>query len=167
MGRKLFFLGCLPSMTLVLGFFISHGARVIFIPKVGKPSHTKAGDYRPISLCSFLRKLLERILDVHIRASIYPLLLFQHAHTRSKSVETAPHSLTSRVEKSLHVKEYTLAVFLDIEGAFNNVNPVPLVRALNSLNLDQNLVRFTEFLLKSHKAVFYLESRSQLTPEKT
>ena len=55
------------------------------------------------------------------------------------------HSVSSRMEKCLHVKEYTLA----IEGVLNKINSDTIVKALNSLNLDQNLVRFTEFLLKS------------------
>ena len=45
----------------------------------------------------------------------------------------------------MHVKEPTLVTFLDIEGAFNNVN----WDAIGPLNLFQNLVRFIELLLKS------------------
>ena len=50
---------------------------------------------------------------------------------------------------SLHVKECTLTIFLDIEGAFSNVNSNAIARALDILNLNQNLVRFTELFLKS------------------
>ena len=66
-----------------------------------------------ISLSSFLLKTPERVLDVHIRASIDPELLFtsQHTYTRGKSVESALHSLISRVEKSMQIKEYTLAIW--------------------------------------------------------
>ena len=58
----------------------------------------------PISLCSFLLQILERVLDVHIRASIDPALLSssQQAYTRGKSVETASHSLIPRMERSMH-----------------------------------------------------------------
>ena len=82
---------------------------MIITAKPGKPSHI-SDDYRPISLSSFLLKTLERVLDVHIRASIDPALLStsQHAYTRDKSVETALHS---RVEKSMSVKEYTVVIF--------------------------------------------------------
>ena len=64
-------------------------SRVIFIPKAGKPFHTKANYYKPISLCPFLLKTLEAVLDVHIRVSIDPTLLmdYQHAYTRGKSVD--------------------------------------------------------------------------------
>ena len=63
-------------------------------------------------------------------------------------MEATLHSLISRVEKSMHVKEYII-IFLDIESAFNNVDPDAIVRALGSLNLGQNLVRFIEILIKS------------------
>ena len=47
------------------------------------------------------------------------------------------------------VKEYTLAIFLGIKGAFNDVDPDSIVRALGSLNLGQNLISYIAFLLKS------------------
>ena len=60
---------------------------------------------------------LERVLDVHNRASIDPALLSdsEYAYTKGKSVETALHSLISRVEKSISVKEHISTIFLDIE----------------------------------------------------
>ena len=94
------------------------------------------------------------------------------------------------MKKSLHFKEYTKTIFLDIEGIFGNVNLAAIAGALNSLNLEQDLVRFIELLYKLRvvtstvgglhivrelsvevhrsRAVLYyisssLESRSQLT----
>jgi len=46
------------------------GVEVIFIPIAGKPSHTNTKDFRPISLCFFLLKTLERLIDIHIRLTI-------------------------------------------------------------------------------------------------
>lgn len=45
-------------------------------------------------------------------------------------METVLHTPKSQVEKSLHVKEYTLAVLLDIESTFNNINQNLLRMAL-------------------------------------
>ena len=50
------------------------------------------------------------------------------------------------MKKSLHFKEYTKTIFLDIEGIFGNVNLAAIAGALNSLNLEQDLVRFIELL---------------------
>ena len=52
---------------------------------------------------------------------------------------TALHSLPLERKTSVHVKEYTFAIFLDIEGAVNNVEPDAIVRTLSTLHLGQNL----------------------------
>ena len=80
--------------------------KVVFIPKGGKASHTKAKDFRPISLSSFLLKTLERIIDAHIRSSLGSdtLSTAQHAYMKGKSTDTALHSLVSQIERSLNYK---------------------------------------------------------------
>ena len=100
-----------------------------------------------ISLCSFPLKAVERILDDHIKALIVPALLhaYQHAYTRGKLVDTALHCLNSRLEKSRHIKEYTLAIFLDIEGVFYIVDLDAIVRTLGS---GRYIIRFIELPLK-------------------
>ena len=45
----------------------------------------------------------------------------------------------------MDVKEYNVAISLDIEGVFNNVDPDVKVRALSSLNLGENLVNLSSF----------------------
>ena len=69
------------------------------------------------SLCSFLLNTVERVLDVHISASMDPALLFdsQHASASGKPAETTLHSLISRLEKSMHVKEYTLEILCTLK----------------------------------------------------
>jgi hypothetical protein len=50
--------------------------KVTFIPKPGKLDYTEANDYLPISLLSFLLKIMEKLEDRHIRDSAlkkYPL----------------------------------------------------------------------------------------------
>jgi len=43
-----------------------------------------------------------------------------HGFQAGKSTESAPHQLVGRTEKALDAREYSLGVFFDIEGAFNN-----------------------------------------------
>jgi len=99
--------------------------KVVFIPKAWKATHTTANDFRPISLTSFLLKSFERMISLHIRATVDPtqISVAQHACTKGKSTESALHLVVGSIEKSLSIKEYTLITFLDIEGAFNNVIP--------------------------------------------
>jgi len=100
-------------------------SRVPFVPKPGQSDYFQAKAFRPISLTSFLLKTLERLIDRYIRDSVllvHPLQKNQHAYQPGKSTETALHSLVTRIERTLERQEYALAVFLDIEGAFDNAS---------------------------------------------
>jgi len=67
--------------------------KVVFIFKAGKATHTTAKDFRPISLTSFLLKRFERIISLHIRATVDPTQISeaQQAYTKGKSTESALH----------------------------------------------------------------------------
>jgi len=74
---------------------------VAFIPKAGKVTHTTAKDFRTISLTSFLLKSFERMISLHIRATVDPTQISaaQHAYTKAKSTESALHLVVSSIEK--------------------------------------------------------------------
>jgi hypothetical protein len=64
--------------------------RVTHIPKPGKLDYTTAEAYRPISLLSFLLKMIEKLVDRNIREGAlkkYPLYRNQHAYQIDKSTE--------------------------------------------------------------------------------
>jgi hypothetical protein len=101
-----------------------HQVKVVFIPKPGRNTYSGPKDYRPISLTSFLRKTMERLVDRHLRDEtlvLSPLHPNQHAYQAGKSTETALHQLVVRVDKTLDQRHTALGVFLDIEEAFNNI----------------------------------------------
>ena len=127
--------------------------KVVFIPKAGKPSHIGPKDFRPISLSSFLLKTLERLIDSYLRSSIDKRLLSsrQHAYSKGKSTETALHDLVSFIEGSLDVGEYTMVSFLDIEGAFNNVEPNAIITAMSSFGVHESICRLVENLLTQRR----------------
>jgi ribonuclease HI len=96
---------------------------VVFIPKIGKPSYEVAKAYRPISLMSFILKTLEKLIDKNIRLEeleTNKLNPKQFAYQEGKGTETALHDITTFIEKSLSKRCVALAVFIDIEGAFDN-----------------------------------------------
>ena len=126
-------------------------SRVVFIPKGGKHSHTKAKDFRPISLTSFFLKIMERALDLIIKNGLSTTYLSkaQHAYQKGKSTETALHVAVHYIESSLQFKEYTLCGSLDIEGAFNNINTETIVSALRLAGVQQRIIDWIEVLLKN------------------
>lgn len=105
---------------------------VKFIPKAGRASYEEAKSYRPISLSSFLLKSLERIVDHYIRNESlkdFPLHPMQHAYQRGKSTTTLLHNVVHDIEKAFSLKHSSLGVFLDIEGAFDNVSFESIIEA--------------------------------------
>jgi hypothetical protein len=57
--------------------------KVTFIPKPGKANYTEAKAHRPISLSSFMLKMMEKLVDRHIRDEILglrPLHWYQFAY---------------------------------------------------------------------------------------
>ena len=125
--------------------------RVTFIPKAGKSGHSHPKDYRPISLTSFLLKTLERLIDLKIRGStgFNRLCKAQHAYCKGRSVESALHEVVNTVEKTLQIKEYTMATFMDIEGAFNNLECKSIQRALEKFNVETAISRWINQMLRS------------------
>ncbi|RZK37795.1 MAG: hypothetical protein EOO61_08560, partial [Hymenobacter sp.] len=75
-------------------------------------------------LSSFFLKGLERLVERYFRRimeSAGYLHHSQHAFQQGRSTDTALHEITSIIEKTFSDKEFLLATFLDIEGAFDNV----------------------------------------------
>lgn len=123
--------------------------KVVFIPKAGKIQHCTAKDYRPISLSSFMLKTLERLIDEFIRSRLCDDSISdsQHAYMKGKSVDSALHAVVHHIEKSLSFNDLTLAAFLDIEGAFNNVNSAAIRSALIEMGIDDPVVNWLMTML--------------------
>jgi hypothetical protein len=79
---------------------------------------------------------------------IEPLHPNQHACQGGKSVATALHQLVVRVEKVLDQRELALAVFLDIEGAYNYTSFDSVCTALCGRGVDSTIVRWTRATLE-------------------
>lgn len=124
--------------------------RIAFIPKPGKTDYTLASSFRPISLCSFLLKTLERLVDWHIRQHV-SFHKAQHAYQSGKSTESALHCLTNIGERSLRNKELALCTFADIDGAFNNVNSAAIRHGMERKAVDSCLIRWTMAMLHSRE----------------
>jgi hypothetical protein len=80
---------------------------------------------------SFVLKILENLLDRHIRVGVLvekPLHRNQFAYRAGMSTETALFQVVHRLENSLKQKEIALGAFMDIEGAFENTSFSAIVR---------------------------------------
>ncbi|RVE40858.1 hypothetical protein evm_014493 [Chilo suppressalis] len=125
--------------------------KVIFIPKPGKSDYTQPKAFRPISLTSFLLKVLERMCDRYLRDNALkrvPLHANQHAYSMGKSTESALHSVVRQIERGLSPKQSTLGVFIDIEGAFDKTNFTSISQALVRHGVDPTTAGWINNMLK-------------------
>ena len=120
-------------------------SKVIFIPKIGKADYSQPRSFRPITLSPFLMKVMERVIlwyitEVHFQDN--QLSDYQHAFRGGRSTETALTELVSNLEKGLAQKNYSLGVFLDIQGAFDNVRPEAIRTGMENKDLPISLINW-------------------------
>lgn len=157
-GRKILipYLVKLFRASLAWGYIPSNWSKVkvIYIPKAGRVEpHPKS--FRPISLTSFLLKTLEKAVEAHLRGKILsknPLNQNQYAYQRGKSTELALYNLVEELTRSLEGGEIALAVFFDIEGAFNNTLPKSISEAVAARGTEKTIVQWIRALLE-HRIV--------------
>ena len=98
---------------------------VVFLPKPGKDCYQSPKSFRPISMSPFLLKCLERLVLWELESTALesnPLSRFQHAFRRDRGTDTALSEVVDKIESGLLRGQYTLGVFLDIQGAFDNLS---------------------------------------------
>ena len=95
-------------------------------------------------------KIMERLIDLHMRQTVDRSLLSvrQHAYTKARSVETALHKLLSTLEYSLYHRELFMVAFLDIEVAFKNISPQAILNELHHLGVQPLLKAVIDQLLR-------------------
>lgn len=92
-------------------------------PKPGKDS-SNPENYRPICLTSHLGKLMEKIAESGLNYFLEykcPFKKYQTGFRKSKSTTDALVKLSNEKEKTLAMKEITVAVFLDIEKDYDTM----------------------------------------------
>lgn len=71
----------------------------------------------------------------------------QHAYLKGRSVETALHEVVCHIERSFDLNCFTLAIFIDIEGAFNNVLTEVLIQSLDQFDIHRDIVAWVGHML--------------------
>lgn len=158
------FLGVLCNLLkacFILGYTPApwQEAKVVFIPKPGKGDYHSIKAFRPISLTSFCLKLMERLalwrlLSTELRNS--PLSPNQHAFRPGRSIESALHAIVDKLERAVLGTGYALSVFLDIEGAFDNVAFDAFERALATRATHVHLTRWIMYMISHRTATAHL-----------
>ena len=114
----------LYTLCLRNGLWLWNNAKVIFLKKEGKPTYSKAGAYRPISISPYIGKLFERILAQRFemfmkRAGI--LDANQEGFSKGRDTIRYLHRLTAGIRGDIMKKLTVLCLFIDFEKAFDSV----------------------------------------------
>lgn len=118
-------------------------ALVIPILKAEKVNDQVHG-FRPISLVSVLARIFERIINQRLNNELEKLGFFskkQTAYRKKLSTMDNLASFSNCIANSFSNKELTVAVFLDIKGAFDTVWPAYILKELLKIGIKGKLYK--------------------------
>lgn len=110
---------------------------IVPILKPDKPSDD-CNSYRPISLSSCIGKVFECMLKGRLEWYVESSNLIpdqQFGFRKGRSATQSFVSFVTDIKNSFYSHHNTVAAFLDVTGAFDNVNPTALVRVLADLGI--------------------------------
>lgn len=147
----------MKAMTILLNQMSNRGftpqvwkfALVCPLLKPGKDAKDLS-NYRPISLISNLSKLWEKMIAAKIEFWLEELQLIpnsQFGFAKGLSSTHALSSLGAVISRSLQKKKPILAVAIDIQKAYDSVDPGLLIEKLMNCGLDEHWVRAVYHLL--------------------
>ena len=129
-------------------------SKVSFMPKQNKPDKENARSYRPLSLTSYLLKGLERVIKYHLEDEAfvkYPRHKKQFAFQKNKGTDDALSHTVNSIEKGLLRHQYVIAVFMDIQGAFDNIHPDAINKAMKDSGIPPYIRKWYSNLLTNRE----------------
>lgn len=129
-------------------------AMVIFLRKEGKPSYSKPGAYRPISITSYIGKLLERIIVRRIEKYLITHNLVdpdQEGFSTGKNTIRYLNRLHLGIQADKEANQTVLCLFVDFEKAFDSVWKRGLISKLHNIGIKGNLLKLINNFLMSRK----------------
>ena len=120
---------------------------MIFLAKPEKSRYDTPNSFRPISKFNVILKGLEKLTKWELEKTSLrenPLHINQHAYSRIQNTDTALLQVVDEAQKGLLRKEFTLGVFIDITGAFNNLKTDKALGAMRDRGFPEHIVGWYE-----------------------
>jgi hypothetical protein len=120
-------------------------AKIVVIPKPGKPDYTAPDAYRPISLLRTLSKGLEKVMARRIseyleRTNKLPRTQFGARPRRSSEQELT--ILVERIYAAWRQKKVLSLLTFDVQGAYNGVNKNILFQRMSAVGIPTRIARW-------------------------
>lgn len=117
---------------------------VIPILKPDKPTEF-VSSYRPISLSSWPGKIFETMIENCLDWYMVSNSIIPHIQYGFRRGRNCADSFTSLISDLKHVKDkklHTVCVFLDVQGAFDSLDPAILVEVMSRLGVPGQLCKW-------------------------
>lgn len=129
----------------------------------GKGNRNDYANYRPIALCSYLRKMFEQAMaDLIVGEGFHRYQGGFQANRSTLDQVATLHHLT-RISKRDHDDKHITMVFLDIRGAYDCVNRNLLWEKAREKRVPERLVRMMAAMLKQGSAEFIADGKCSKT----
>ncbi|XP_053976399.1 uncharacterized protein LOC128875092 [Hylaeus volcanicus] len=124
---------------------------IIMLQKPGKKA------FRPITLTSCVGKTLERIINNRLQLWLeenQKLENNQAGFRKNKSTMDNLIRITNEIKHNNREKANTVGIFIDIKGAYDNVNLVKLLHVLRMINCPSTMYNWIRNWLNNRKVTF-------------
>lgn len=130
-------------------------SKVVFIPKPGKDTYKKCKSWRAISLTNYPLKALEKLCCWHTDDKIAqtPLHTNQHGFRTDRNTDTALSNVVNYIEKFINNGQHVLAVFLDIQAAFDTIKTTKIRDELIKYGAEKDMA-YWYYNYISHRNMF-------------
>jgi hypothetical protein len=142
---------------------------MIFLGKPGKKDMSHKRAYRPITLSSFIIKLMERLFLWDVEQDHFsnkPMHPRQHGFTRGRSCDSALAETLDCIESGYHQGDYVLALFFDIKGAFDNLLIAPAQEAMRRRGIPNAFIRWYQHYLDTRVVFAEIHGEKQMRQPK-
>ena len=129
----------LANMVLHEEAWIWSESKVIFIKKDGKKTYAEAGSYRPLSINSYVGKLIERLLESRLRDHLVQNNILdeeQEGFQPGMSTTRYLYRLISQMTRFKQQKLVEICLLIDFEKAFDSVWINGLLKKLLAAGVD-------------------------------
>ena len=128
-------------------------SNVILLQKAGKPNYNEVGSFRPISISSYVGKLLESILKCRLLNFLDErdvLTSNQHGFRKFHSTATYMAEMISEIQNNVKTKTFTAGLYVDLQKAFDSVWIEGLIFKLREIGIQGKLLKILSWYL-SHR----------------
>ena len=132
------------------GKWIWSKSEVIFLRKSGKDSYSKPGSYRPISITSYIGKLIEKIIAKRIQKFLD--LIGKHdpnqeGFMEGKNTIRYLNRLVTGIKSDIKKKLTSVCLFIDFEKAFDSIWKKGLIVKLFNLGIQGKILHLINSFL--------------------